>query len=198
MLVIGNGESRKCVDINLIVKPKIACNAAYRDLHVDYLVCLDQKTLYEAATKHSNIYTRQEWHRRFRDTPNIHCVPDLPYKGIQRWDDPWHWGSGPYAVLLAAELTETARVDLIGFDLYSADGYVNNVYKDTENYAESKKRAVDPRYWIYQIAKVFELYPNCEFRIHQTEDWEQPVSWKKSNVEVDTISMLAYNNNKRT
>lgn len=191
MLVIGNGESRKNIDIAAVNKPKIGCNAIHRDFDVDYLICADYKTLKEAANKHQKIYTRKDWAKRYSKYSNVYTVPELPYKGIQRWDDPWHWGSGPYAVLLGTTLSNS-RVDLIGFDLYSTTGQVNNIYKDTENYAASNKRAVDPRYWIYQIGKIFDLYPHCEFRIHQPIEWQLPDLWKKSNVEVDTLSILSY------
>lgn len=192
MLAIGNGESRKFLDLSQINRDKIACNAAYRDLNVDHLVCVDRRTLEEAVCAHDRIYTRTQWQGRYKDHSNVFPVPRLPYSGIQRWDDEWHWGSGPYAVLLAAQLTTVNRVDIVGFDLYSKDNRVNNVYKGTKNYAAETKAAVDPRYWIYQISKVFEIYNTVEFVIHQTEDWEQPTSWKKSNVLVDTLSILSY------
>ena len=198
MLVIGNGESRKFLDLSQINRNKVACNAAHRDLKVDHLVCVDRKTLEEAVSEHNRIYTRTQWLGRYKDHNNVFPVPDLPYSGIQRWDDAWHWGSGPYAILLAAQLTTINRVDVVGFDLYSKNNRVNNVYKGTKNYAAENKAAVDPRYWIYQISKVFEIYNNTEFVIHQPEDWEQPTSWKKSNVFVDRVNMLQYNVTKRT
>ena len=44
-------------------------------------------------------------------------------------DEPFHWGSGPYAVLLATFLSK--YIKLIGFDLYGIDGKLNNVYENT-------------------------------------------------------------------
>ena len=57
-------------------------------------------------------------------------------------------------------------------------------------YALAHKSAVDPRYWIYQLGKVFECFPNTNFIIHQDTDWQLPNAWKQSNVTVDTISSL--------
>ena len=190
MLVIGNGESRLSVDIDSISREKIGCNAIFRDINVDHLVCVDLRTLEEAKNYHHKIYTRKDWIARYKDYSNIFEVPNLPYNGVQRYDKPWHWGSGSYAVLLSAMLTKIERVDLIGFDLYSNDGFVNNVYKDTENYAIKTKRAVDPRYWIYQIGKTFSIFPNINFIIHQPESWQLPELWKKSNVTLDNISNI--------
>jgi hypothetical protein len=73
-------------------------------------------------------------------------------------------------------------VSLVGFDLHGRQDRVNNIYKDTVNYSNSKSPAVDPSYWIYQIGKVFELFPKIEFEIMNTVGWHMPTEWQKSNV----------------
>ena len=197
MLVIGNGESRIGVDIGLFNKPTIGCNAIYRDFHVDHLVCVDKRMLQEALTAGVNtegcyVYTRNDWYDQYRSL-KVRLVPDLPYVGMERPDNPFHWGSGPYAVLLGAKLSKNNLVEMIGFDLYSADGKINNVYKDTQNYSLSIKSAVDPRYWIYQIGKVFENFPNTQFIVYTKSEWQKPKSWNHPNVKVDSISNISYN-----
>jgi len=193
MLVIGNGESRASVNINKLNYTKIGCNAILRDFKVDYLVCVDKRMLVEAVNssyhKNAKVYTRKNLFVQHRLEKNIRMVPNLPYVGSERPDDPIHWGAGPYAVLLAAKMT-TDDIHLLGFDLYSADNKVNNIYKDTANYALAHKSAVDPRYWIYQIGKVFECFPNTRFIVHQDQTWQRPKAWKQTNVTVDTISSL--------
>ena len=192
MLVIGNGESRASVNINKLNYTKIGCNAILRDFKVDHLVCVDKRMLVEAFDssyhKHAQVHTRRNNFVHYRLEKNIRMVPDLPYVGDQRPDDPIHWGAGPYAVLLAAKLTQD-DIHLLGFDLYSADKRVNNVYKDTVNYSHAHKSAVDPRYWIYQIGKIFECFPNTRFIVHN-DDFELPKAWKHSNISLDTISNL--------
>jgi hypothetical protein len=64
------------------------------------------------------------------------------------------------------------------------------VYKDTANYSLAHKSAVDPRYWIYQIGKVFECFPDTHFIIHQTDNWQLPKAWKYSNVSLDNLNNL--------
>lgn len=188
MFVIGNGESRKSINLDKLAGPKIGCNAIFRDYYTEYLVCVDRSMVKEAQAAGADIdrvvYTRSDWSQRFK----IHTVPDLPYQGTHKADDPFNWGSGPYAVLLAATLT--TNISLVGFDLYSKDNKINNIYKETLNYKSSDHRAVDPRYWIYQIAKVFECFSNTQFKICQTDEWVIPDSWKKSNVAVDKISNI--------
>jgi hypothetical protein len=134
----------------------------------------------------SLIYTRKDWWVNYRLEDRIRPVPDLPYSGDQRPDQPWHWGSGPYAVLLATKFSD--KIKLLGFDLYGINNKVNNVYKNTENYDAADKRAVDPRYWIYQIGKIFEYFPKKEFIIFQSNEWELPKTWNQPNVKVDMIS----------
>jgi len=196
ILVIGNGESRKRIDINSINTKKVGCNAIYRDYYVDYLVCVDKRMIQEALDANANydslVFTRPDLFSKF-NTKRLREVPSLPYAGFERLDLPKHWGSGPYAVLLGALKTTTNEVKMIGFDLYGIDGKTNNVYKDTANYSVSDKRAVDPTYWIYQISKIFENFPQIKFTIYQEDSWVRPKSWKKPNVTVDNISNIYYN-----
>ena len=195
MLVIGNGESRCNINLSAIDTTKIGCNAIVRDFFVDHLVCVDRRMVDEATQKHKHnfttIYTRKDWLSERTHIDNLVCVPDLPYKGNTRADEPFHWGSGPYAVLLGALLDTTVK--LLGFDLHSKNTKVNNIYKDTQNYDPSTKTAIDPRYWIYQIGKVFECFPKHKFVIYTDNDWECPNFWNRPNVSVDNYSKLLYN-----
>jgi hypothetical protein len=198
MLVIGNGESRKQINLDNISDFKVGCNALYRDYYVRHLVCVDRRMVQEAIEASYNntsiIYTREDWKHYFKDNKHVRCVPDLPYVSNERWDQPFQWGSGPYAVLLAAKLTHDNTVSLVGFDLYGdSQGKTNNIYKDTKNYNNGDKRAVDPRYWIHQIGKVFECFPKVTFNIYQEPNWELPKAWNYPNVTVDTISNIRYN-----
>ena len=53
MLVIGNGESRKDIDISAFNETKVGCNAIIRDFFVDHLVCVDRRMVKEALTKNT-------------------------------------------------------------------------------------------------------------------------------------------------
>jgi hypothetical protein len=192
MYVFGNGEIRTSVNIDNLEGPKVGCNAICRDYTMDHLICVDRRMVQEAldknANQHSYIYTRQDWIERFTAI-RLRTVPKLPYSGSERWDEPFQWGSGPYAVLLAAKLCKGPTVHLIGFDLYSNTNTVNNVYKDTSNYDSSSKRAVDPRYWVHQIGMVFSYYTKIKFVVHN-DNFKLPEAWKQPNVLLDTLSSL--------
>lgn len=187
---IGNGESRTSINVDLLEGYKVGCNAIARDYHVDILVCVDRRMVQEAIdTNFPNvILTRKDWIDRFSMYRNIKLVPKLPYKGNERADEPFHWGSGPYAVLEAAK--HSNRIKLLGFDLYSRTGQVNNIYKDTQNYDVSSKNPIDPRYWIHQVARIFESYPTKRFIIYQEDNWKMPKAWKYPNVSLDKISNI--------
>lgn len=186
ILVIGNGESRLKIKIDNISLEKIGCNACIRDFYVDHLVCIDKKPLQEALKNYQGkIYTRPEY---LRLDKNLSKVPDIPYTQTIRPDLPEHWGSGPYAVLLAAIHFE--EINIIGFDLWGREGKVNNVYKGTENYVKSEHRAIDPKYWIYQISKIFLSYPDKYFILYNEENWKIPESWILPNVKFETLDNL--------
>jgi hypothetical protein len=188
MYVFGNGESRASINIDDLKGIKIGCNAIMRDYKMDHLICVDRKMVRETITAEykSNVYTRENWIDEFQ-AYGIMTVPKLPYKGYERPDDPFQWGSGPYAVLLACGLSNDIK--LVGFDLHSKDKYMNNVYKDTNNYNRSDHHFIDPRYWIHQIGVLMEIYPDKRFTIYQ-KDWQLPDQWKLPNVSLDNIDNL--------
>jgi hypothetical protein len=189
-LVIGNGESRRHVDVSTYTQHTlIGCNAIHRDLNVNHLICCDRRMAEEAVnnidTKDTEIYVRDHWHhyfRKIRKNKNVHLLPEVPTKGEAKVNHAEHWGSGGYAVLLAAVL-DYQEVTMIGFDLYPIDHSVNNIYKGTVNYARTGAQAVDPSYWVYQIASVFTHYPNTTFVIYNRQGWKMPQEWRKNNVE---------------
>lgn len=188
-LVIGNGESRRKVNLESYRSTTlVGCNAIHRDLIVDHLICCDRRMAEESTNNINNkntiIYVRHHWFHYFRKilkNKNIKVLPELPYKGETKKDDPEHWGSGPFAVLLAASLGFD-EIEMIGFDLYPIDESVNNIYKGTQNYSRAGSQAVDPSYWIYQIAQVFHFYPNIRFVLRNNGAWKIPQEWQKNNV----------------
>lgn len=186
--VFGNGESRKNLNLNNFKEVKIGCNAVHRDYYVDHLVCVDRRMVQEALDTDfkGTIYTRKDWHHFFKHQP-VSTLPDLPYQGDTRPDEPFQWGSGPYAVLLGAMLDN--EINLYGFDLYSSNRCVNNIYKDTKNYDAGSKPAIDPRYWIYQISKVFQCFNDKYFTVYNTQDWQPPENWCLANVKFKTLDI---------
>ncbi len=190
VVVIGNGESRSSLDLASL-KDKvtlIGCNAIHRDIAVDHLVCCDQRMVKESVANKSipHIYTRVRYQSDFRKTiqkDSVNSLPPLPYQGTLKPDQPEHWGSGPYAMLLAAHL-KFKTIYIVGFDLHGKNHLINNVYKNTNNYLPSTKPAVDPAYWIYQGRKIFQCYESVTFKIFNLPEWTLPSEWVLPNVRV--------------
>ena len=131
--------------------------------------------------KNTNIYTRENWYQSFAYWPNVKKVPDLPYEGDKRPDEPFHWGTGQYAALLGMTFKPKA-IFLIGMDLWGIPDKkgpegVNNLYKGSKGYTYIK-RPVDPKYWIYQFNKLFE-HSDCRWIVVNEENWKMPEPWKE-------------------
>lgn len=189
-LVVGNGESRNHVDLEHYrsTHALVGCNALHRDFKVDHLICCDRRMVDEAIANpvigDTLIYVRNSWYHFFRKilkNKKIQHLPCLPIAGETKRDQPDHWGSGCYAILLAACLG-FEEVTLLGFDLYPVREHVNNVYKGTPNYSKPNAQAVDYSYWVYQTAQVFVHHPKVEFIIYNRSDWILPREWQKNNV----------------
>tara|TARA_B100001113_G_scaffold353802_1_gene360048 strand:- start:3529 stop:4161 length:633 start_codon:yes stop_codon:yes gene_type:complete len=193
--IIGNGESRFGFDIIPLKKftTVVGCNAMFRDYNLDYVVCVDKHMCQEAANtcgKGTTIYTRKDWVGQFAMWPNVKELPPLPYENDERWDQPFHWGTGPYAGVVAT-MFKPKVIFMIGFDLHGLPKQgVNNIYKNTKGY-EYIKRAVDPSYWIHQFDKLMEL-SDCRWVVVNKEDWKMPEEWKKhKNVFQETYEGMA-------
>lgn len=144
------------------------------------------------TTVDTTIHVREDWfkyYRKIQKRKNVRQVPVLPYRGERKQDQPEHWGSGGYAVLVAASLGFN-NIGLIGFDLYSYNNKVNNIYKGTNNYSKTESQSVDHSFWVYQIAKIFTYYPDLQFTIYNRAGWEMPGDWQQKNVRFENIEQL--------
>jgi len=191
--VIGNGESRKTFDLHSIDSHIIGCNAIHREFVCDQIVAVDRRMVTEivANADYTNIpvSTRPNWIGDFTQYPNVKLLPELPYKGPERRDDPWHWNTGPFAIVIACYMNPKT-VNLLGFDLYSVNNKLNNVYKDTRNYGKTKDTPVDHSYWLYHLKRIYDCFPEINFVIHNVENWQMPSEWMDTkNLTFKTISV---------
>ena len=107
----------------------------------------DKTTVDELLSKH---------HRWITWTEENDCVYVIP-------EDYSSWSAGPTAVRLALEEEIPDEVYLIGFDMGSQNGLVNNVYKGTDNYLSNDAAVTPSVNWINQHANNFKDYPNVIF-----------------------------------
>lgn len=123
--VVGNGVSRKSIDLNQLAgkAPIYGCNALYRDFDKwDYLVSMDQGMVNEirrAEIRHGTIIVPPE---------DKHWEP-VEYSPNRRRNN---------AGMLAMETAIDRKHEIIyclGFDfILEGEVSVDNVYKNTENY----------------------------------------------------------------
>ena len=178
--VIGNGESRQSVDLDACKKLglTVGCNAIVRDFHPHVVSAADQRMVEQIKLTdfQGKIYTRSNWNTKLL----VNEYLDLPYKGDKREDDPWHWNSGPHAVNIACQSKHsgwfgklTNLCFMIGFDL-TQNGKPNNIYKDTDGY---DSKTIDPKYWHYQLNKLFQCYSQVTFVWVVPEHYTCPDAW---------------------
>ena len=195
--IIGNGESRRGFDISPLksFSTVIGCNAIYRDFITEYLVCADKHMCQQAVNavgKGTTILTRQDWASQFANWPNVKEFPNLPYSGDKRQDEPFHWGTGPYAGVLGLTFKPKA-IFMIGFDLHPLEkDKINNMYTGSDGY-KYIKRPVDPSYWIHQFHKLMGYSdPDTRWIVVNHDRWEMPEEWKKhGNVFQETYDGMA-------
>lgn len=191
IFVIGNGQSREGFALNQLKDFTIGCNAIHRDFTCDEYVAVDRRMVDEILRNDKNkgrpIYTREDWVDQYKKRNNVLSLPDLPFSGVNKSDQPFHWNSGPYAVLVAA-LKTPEQITLLGFDLWSKTSFVNNIYKGTPNYSGAHDRRVTPDFWIYQLSKLFNHFKDIRFIQKQPEGWRIPDQWKA--IENLTITKL--------
>jgi len=188
--VVGNGESRKSYELKSLGYT-IGCNAIHREFVCNQIVAVDRRMVNEIVAnplyKNVPVYTRPDWVNHYTQYPNVSVVPPLPYIGTDRIDDPWHWNTGPFAILVACYM-KPKQVNLLGFDMYSASKQLNNIYKDTQNYGKATDKPVNHSYWIYHLKKIFDSFPDIEFTHWHNDDWVNPVEWMNiRNLTLDVI-----------
>ena len=195
--LIGNGESRRGFDLSplKLFSTVIGCNAIYRDYVTEYLCCADRHMCQQAVNavgKGTTIYTRDKWADQFAHWPNVKKFPDLPYSGEKRQDEPFHWGTGPYAGVLGLTFKPKA-IFMLGFDLHPLEkDKINNLYTGSEGYTYIK-RPVDPSYWIYQFHKLMGYSdPDTRWIVVNHDRWEMPKEWSQhGNVFQETYEGMA-------
>ena len=107
-----------------------------------------------------------QWVTWTEDEDKVEIIP-------QEWGG---WSAGPIAVRMALENEKPDEVYLIGFDLDSVDGKINNVYKDTENYLASDAPVTPSVNWIQQHIVNFRDFPQVKFYKVNTSELDYEIS----------------------
>lgn len=171
--VIGNGMSRKDIDINTLSKygKVYGCNALYRVYEPDYLIAVDVKMILEINAsgyqRHNAVYTN--YNKAYENLKNFNYFK--PSKG---------WSSGPTALWFATQ-HGYSTIYILGFDFKGlVDGTkFNNIYADTNNYKKSTDGATFHGNWLRQTKLVLEDNPKIQFIRVVDHDTYLPDEFKK-------------------
>ena len=183
--VLGNGESRRGIDINdLKQKGSVyACNGVYRTHQPHWLVAVDPKMMLEIAESdyvvHNKVYSN--FNSQYNKVSKLldHVTWSKPSLG---------WSSGPTALRLACD-HGFEEIYILGFD-YQGHSEAsnknrfrfNNVFKDTRNYKKGNDEATFYGNWMNQTKKCLDEYKNIKFHRVIPTGWFKPkdIDWKEN------------------
>ena len=192
--VLGNGESRKGIDIDdLKQKGTVyACNAVYRTHKPHWLVAVDPKMINEIAETdyviHNKVYSNfnSQYHKQQKLLNHV------------TWSKPsLGWSSGPTALKLACD-HGFKEIYILGFDYQGHKQEsknnvfrLNNIYGDTRNYKKRNETATFYGNWMNQTKKCLEDYKDVKFHRVIPEGWFKPkdLEWK-GNIDHPTIEQF--------
>lgn len=177
-VIIGNGDSRKAFNIDLLKYHRgfafgagavqtYGCNASYRDYESTFQIITGKEMIDEIANSgycdNHIVYANSQY------------IQNYPGKFYLMPQDP-SYNSGALATYLAC-FDGHETVYLTGFDCSAGEGYNNNVYADTACYAPKNSGYSDVS-WIRMQSAVMETYPDVEFRrVMPTPRWVCPPEW---------------------
>lgn len=158
--IIGNGPSRKVVDLEKLVgtAPIYGCNALYRDFHAwNYLVAIDDGMIEEL--------------RRERVDRGLVIIPpeENRYESAEYSPHRRRANAGMIAMdeAIKREARNGEEVELycLGFDfILQGDASVANIYDGTENYGpETRASKVDNVYRCQYLEWFANRHPNVTF-----------------------------------
>ncbi len=107
----------------------------------------DKTTVKELLSNH------HRWITWVDENDEVHLIPE----------EMCDWSAGPIAVRLAVQNHKPTDVFLIGFDLGSKTGTINNLYKGTNNYLSDGAVFTPSTNWVEQHKKNFLDFPETRF-----------------------------------
>lgn len=185
--IIGNGESRKDIEINKLKGFKVGCNGIYLHENVDLLCAMDtfwrDKIIKETKTPlisrlHNNAY--QNTLELFNKTwINTNCA----YRG---------YCSGITALDFVC-FNKKDNIYLIGFDFDYKGDKVNHIYKDTPYHPKSDKPAQSESLFLKQCISVMKRYP--KHRFFWVSDSDFLIKMRNVNkITIEEFKKVAYQN----
>jgi len=194
--VLGNGESRKGIDINDLKErgTVFACNGVYRTHRPDFLVAVDPKMILEIAESDYPVHNKVWSNFNNQYNKNQKIMDHI------NWLQPsLGWSSGPTALKLACDQGHK-EIYILGFDYQGhSEGNknnrfrFNNVFKDTRNYKKSNDEATFYGNWMNQTKRCLQDYKDIKFHRVVPAGWFTPkdLTWADNMKHTSTEEFLA-------
>lgn len=176
-VIIGNGTSRKSFDLKKIENHRgghlgkrrlqsYGCNALYRDMSPDFLVCTNPFLTNEIVkSKYANEHIVMSNAINVKNHPGVLHL--FPYGHI--------WCAGAMATWLAC-FDGHKKVYLLGFDNHDGKNN-NNVYAGTDHYKPADFPAKSEK-WEGQMKRIFDAYDDVDFAWISSGQSRFPKEWK--------------------
>ena len=153
LTIIGNGESRKDIDIDRVPSIKIGCNGIYLHNKVDYICAMD-KFWRDKISKETDIPLISRYHNNaFQTYVELYDGKWTDTKCIYRG-----YCSGITALDFACS-TFNDDMYLIGFDFGYKGECVNHIYKDTKFHPKANRAAQNEDIFLKQAIQTRKRYP---------------------------------------
>ena len=150
--IVGNGTSRKPIDLNQIKSKGViyGCNALYREFHPDYLVAVDAKMIVEI---------NRAGYQNFNQVWTNPSKAYSKFSNFNYFNPSKGWSSGPTALHMASTKSHK-QIYILGFDYMGLQNgqTINNVYADTHNYKKSTDKATYYGNWLKQTVLTIQKF----------------------------------------
>lgn len=182
--IIGNGESRKNINVDKISGMKVGCNAIYLYHNVD-LICAMDKFWKDKIVKESTIpLLSRNINNAFQTTLQIYDKvwknTNCPYRG---------YCSGTTALDYIC-YTFKDDIYLIGFDFDYTGNTVNHIYKDTAFHPKSDRPAQNENIFLQETKQIVKRYPL--HKIYWVSD-AQGCNINLNQISINEFKSKAYN-----
>ena len=177
--VLGNGESRRGIDINDLKEKGtvFACNAVYRTHRPDFLIAVDPKMIFEIAETDYPVHNKvwSNFNAQYNKHPKI-------LNHINWFKPSLGWSSGPTALRMACE-HGFKEIYILGFDYQGLNQgkrfTLNNIFGDTRNYKKRNDEATFYGNWMNQTKRCLQDFKDVQFHRVIPKGWFKPkdIQW---------------------
>jgi len=177
--VLGNGESRKGIEINDLKEKGtvFACNAVYRTHRPHFLIAVDPKMILEIAE------TDYVVHNKVWSNFNAQYEKNEKIMNHVNWFKPsLGWSSGPTALRMACE-HGFKEIYILGFDYQGHNQgkrfKLNNIFGDSRNYKKRNDEATFYGNWMNQTKRCLQDFKDVKFHRVIPKGWFKPkdIEW---------------------